>query len=178
MLLFADDLKIFYVGLTDLLMQFYYKTCLILRPGTGGIASYRMCLSVLLFNFFHKHNSFLFNYFLNGSPPSAVNEARDLGVLFSSDLSFSNHIMAITASVHRILSLIFHRGKYFYVHTLRLLYCSLVRPKLEYSIVWSPCYKYQCTLVERMQHKFSRFATFRTRKSLAFDCHGYSYNLK
>ena len=74
-----------------------------------------------------------------------VENFKYLGVLLSSNLSFSQHItiQTICAKARKILGLLYRR---FYKNTsnkaLLQLYISLVRPHLEYaSPVWNPCLK-------------------------------------
>ena len=64
---------------------------------------------------------------------------KDLGVIFTSDLSWKDHILEITARSNRILGSL---KKAFVSRDSQLwknLYISLVRPHLEYAVqVWSP----------------------------------------
>ena len=64
----------------------------------------------------------------------------DLGVLLSSDLSWTPHITSVCSKAKQILGLLYRR---FYNHTegatLKQLYLSLIRPHLEYACpVWDP----------------------------------------
>ena len=77
---------------------------------------------------------------LNGSQLETVPSFKYLGVLISSDLSWSQHIESVCSKARKILGLIYRR---FYHHadtpTLQRLYVSLVRPHLEYvAPIWSP----------------------------------------
>ena len=104
-----------------------------------------------------------------------MREARDLGVLFSADLSFNTHIQSIVSSAYRTLGFILRWGRFFKnITTLKLLYCTLVRPKLEYcSIVWSPYFKCHQLLIERVQHKSLRMAAYRLGNPMSITCHDY-----
>ena len=69
-----------------------------------------------------------------------VESFKYLGLLFTSDLSWSKHITSVCNKARRLLGLLYRR---FYQQsepeTLLKLYMSLVRPHLEYaSQVWSP----------------------------------------
>jgi hypothetical protein len=69
-------------------------------------------------------------------------EERDLGILVDRTLSFNGHIEKAIAKANQILGLIKRTLVYFDRDTLKLLYCSLVRPHLEYAnVVWHPQYK-------------------------------------
>ena len=75
---------------------------------------------------------------LNGVPLERVETFKYLGLLLSSDLSWSNHVDSVCSRAKRILGLQYRQ---YYHHAdseaIRQLYISLVRPHLEYgSMVW------------------------------------------
>jgi hypothetical protein len=80
------------------------------------------------------------NYSINGHIIEQVTNFKDLGVVVSKDLSWSQHINSIVSKANKTLGLIKRICKEVEnVKTRRTLYCALVRPKLEYaSNVWSP----------------------------------------
>ena len=90
---------------------------------------------------------------LNGSPLEFTPTFKYLGLLISSDLSWSSHIDNICSKAKRILGLLYRR---FYRHsneqTLQQLYLSLVRPHLKYAApVWSPHLNKYIIMLERTQ---------------------------
>ncbi|KAI4479461.1 hypothetical protein M0802_014375 [Mischocyttarus mexicanus] len=59
-------------------------------------------------------------------------------------------------------------------NTLRIPYCQLVRPILEYgSIIWSPYYTTYSSNIKRVQHKFLRLAAKHCGHPMPFDCLNY-----
>ena len=63
-------------------------------------------------------------------------------------------------------------------NALRLLYCTLVRPMLEYgSLIWSPCYNTYIDGLERPQHKFLRLAAYHSGDPMPRYSHNYEYVL-
>ena len=94
---------------------------------------------------------------VNGSVLQSVSSYRYLGVLISSDLSWSNHIKDITSKARKQVGLLYRR---FYKHaspaTLRTLYVALIRPHLEYAVpVWDSHLGKDIDALESVQ----RFAT-------------------
>ena len=94
---------------------------------------------------------------VNGSVLEQVSSYRYLGVLISSDLSWSNHIKDISSKARKQVGLLYHR---FYKHaapaTLRTLYTALIRPHLEYAVpVWDP---HLCKDIDALE-SVQRFAT-------------------
>ena len=84
-------------------------------------------------------------------------EERDLGILVDRTLSFNGHIEKAIAKANQILGLIKRTLVYFDRDTLKLLYCSLVRPHLEYAnVVWHPQYKKHIKLLEGVQRRATR----------------------
>ena len=62
-------------------------------------------------------------------------QERDLGVLFTPDLKFSQHIKSITRKANSVIGSFSCLDKTIF----RTLYVSLVRPHLEYSSeIWNP----------------------------------------
>ena len=82
-----------------------------------------------------------------------VESFKYLGILLSSDLSWSKHIKSICTKARKLLGLLYRR---FYKHAeppaLFQLYLSLVRPHLEYaSDVWDLHLLKDKTLIENVQ---------------------------
>ena len=121
--------------------------------------------------FLYPLNIHLNNYIL-----SSIREVKDLGIHFSSTLDFSNHISYIVNSASRTLGFIpcfstdFHS-----IHTLRMLYITLVRPLLEYaSSIWSPKRFNHEIMLEKVQHKFLRFCSYKLKNPVSIFDHDYS----
>ena len=94
---------------------------------------------------------------LYGLPLETTTTFKYLGVLLTSDLSWSGHVKNVCSKARQLVGLISRR---FYRHsseqTLRQLYLSLVRPHLEYATsAWSPHLQKDITMLEKTQ----RFAT-------------------
>jgi hypothetical protein len=79
-------------------------------------------------------------------------------VLFDSKLSFCDHILSITSAAFKSLGFVLRSAKEFGdVVTLKLLYITYVRSKLEYaSLVWSPIHNIYIAQLERVQRRLSR----------------------
>jgi hypothetical protein len=100
-----------------------------------------------------------FSYMLGGNILDRVDSINDLEVIMDSKMSFTGHIddpvgmaLAMLGFVKR-LSFEFRDP-----HTLKTLYVSLVRPKLQYaSCVWRTFYGAHIDRIERVQRKFVRY---------------------
>ena len=93
-------------------------------------------------------------YHLNDKPLESVTHISDLGVIVSKDLFWANHIEDICTKANQTLGLIKRVCARYVVdtNTQKLLYCAVVRPKLEYaSCVWSPYSAKQRKLIENEQ---------------------------
>lgn len=113
------------------------------------------------------------NYQMGDAMLKKVNEVRDLGVDFASNLSFKSHINRVTSNAMRVLGFIKRFSKDFKdPNVMRILYCALVRPHLEYcSVVWSPFTADGKERIESVQHKFTNFACKRMipQRDLTYD---------
>ena len=67
------------------------------------------------------------------------NVERDNGMIFSNDLKVSQHISVVVSKANRVLGLILNTFEYLDLNTFRILYCTFVRPLLDYAVVvWNP----------------------------------------
>ena len=110
--------------------------------------------------FHRKQNPLVFDYNINGVILSRVDTVRDLGVELDTKITFGVHYSTIIAKANRQLGFIFKIGKDFKdPHCMKALYCSLVRPILEYaSLVWFPHTVSWSLRIERVQKRFIRLA--------------------
>ena len=95
-------------------------------------------------------------YKINDNILTNKRQEKDLGVLFSSNFNFNDHMDTIFSNANRQLGIIAHVFKHRNLKTVVPLYKSLVRPLLEYSsVVWSPytCTKKYIQKLESIQEK-------------------------
>lgn len=158
-LLYADDLK-FYLKANSLRDIFDLQIDLDRLNAWCVLNKLHLNLSKCVHMSFYRCNNpiqFVFkigNYFLK-----AVKSNMDLGVVFDSSLSFVNHIEYIIPRAYKVLGFLRRNCSEFTdPNTLKLVYISLVRSKLEYaSPVWSPRCDIHISRVERVQRKFLKF---------------------
>jgi ribonuclease P/MRP protein subunit RPP40 len=119
-------------------------------------------LKCSIVSFTRKTKPLLFDYKINGSILTRCESIRDLGVIFDSKLSFGEHIRTIAGTAFRALGFVLRAGRKFSdVTTLKLLYITYVRSRLEYaSLVWSPIYDVHSSLLERVQRRFLKNVVF------------------
>ena len=101
----------------------------------------------------------------NKKSPLYINEQKlnitesesDLGVIFSSNLKWKNHVIKCVGKANQMLGWIRKCFVCLDIRLLRILYVSFVRPLLEFAVqVWSPNRKGQIELLERVQHRATR----------------------
>lgn len=109
-----------------------------------------------------------YDYFINDLKLLRLDEVKDLGVIFDTKLNFSLHYDYAIAKSNSLLGFLKRNSKDFRdVYSLKSIYCSLVRPYLEYSsIIWDSPYGVQELRFERVQKNFTRYAI---RKLNRFD---------
>ena len=98
-------------------------------------------------------------YFINGLPISSCNQQKDLGILISSDLSWSHHISRITSKAYKILGLLRRTfASSNNVTTKKKLYISLVRSQLTYgSQIWRPFLLKDINPIEQIQRRATKY---------------------
>lgn len=98
-------------------------------------------------------------YNINGVPLSEEQSIKDLGVIVSTDLSWSLHLNTVIAKAYQQLGLIRRSfGNMSTTTTKTVLYLTLVRSKLTYcSQLWRPQYIKNIVQLERVQKRASKF---------------------
>jgi hypothetical protein len=111
-----------------------------------------------------RKNVINFDYSINNVKLERVNYIRDLGVILTSELSYTKHITTITPKAFRLLGFIrrnFHSA--FSPSTFKRLYLMLVRPQVDYaSVVWNPHHITMNQHLEKIQRRFVRYHCWRT----------------
>lgn len=172
-LMFADDLKVFMtIDRIDSVARLQSDLDRFSKWCTANMLSLNVdkCKHV---RFSRLHGNLRHVYYLSGEPISEVDVIRDLGVLFDSGLTFSQHIQLCCSKALKLLGFIKRNTANFRdVACLKLLYVTLVRPHLEVnSIVWAPYFQKYSTAIERVQRKFLRYVAF--KQGIAVDVISY-----
>ena len=160
-LLYADDLKLYRVilGLDDAVsmqtdlegleqwcnankMQLHAAKCVLLTASRA-----RSCVK--------------YPYNLNNIVLREVNEVNDLGVCITPCFDFRPHYERCINMAMRTVGFISRFARHFRnIETVKLLYVALDRPHVEYaSVIWSPRHAKFIKSIERVQHRFLRFAS-------------------
>lgn len=157
-LLFADDIKLFRIISSA-------DDCFELQRSLQNLQTWcdrnSMDLNIkkcFCISFYRIKSPVLFQYQLGDDILNRLNTARDLGVLLTQNLNPDEHIHQICSKAYRNLGLI--RRSTIGMHSpeaLKILYCTLVRPILEYcSVVWSPHQTTLQDMIQKVQNRFLR----------------------
>ena len=141
------------------LTRYYFNwTWTHLLPGvTAG--NYPSIQPNAVLHFFPPPSFIPSNYYLNNSRISSSDHHRDLGVVFSTDLSWSQHYANISSKSYRLLGLLRRSFSPFNsVPTKKTLYLSLIKSQLSYaSQIWRPHLIKDICLLERIQRRATKF---------------------
>lgn len=155
-LLFADDIKLYSSIDSEV-------DCVNLQRSLDAVKSWCRQNDMMLnvnkcscITFHRTRSPICFSYKLDDAPLPRSNIVRDLGIVLSDDLTPHEHVNSICARAARVLGFITRFSRDFHDPTvLRTLYCTLVRPLLEYNcVMWSP---HQVTLVRQIQSIQDKF---------------------
>ncbi|EGT56861.1 hypothetical protein CAEBREN_32852 [Caenorhabditis brenneri] len=151
-LLYADDLKLFSTNpstiQTDLglLSEWCDKWQMSVAPNK--------CENII-FNLTKSPRTLNFDFTIKGSKIPRTKKIRDLGLILSSDLPFSEHIDTILRRSHQRINIFFNILRRASFETFIKCYTIYVRPILEYgSIVFNPVLKEQIKRIESVQKSF------------------------
>lgn len=113
------------------------------------------------------------NYAIDNSVFNRLTKIRDLGVILSFDLTFTEHISFTVNKALRSLGLR-NASEFKSLISLKVLYFSYVLSILEFaSVVWFPYYFIHIIRLERVQNRFLRFAARLLGISFDFFSHNY-----
>ena len=112
-----------------------------------------------ILSYYKSKNPVIVDYFIQNQLIQRVSVFRDLGVYFDTALTFKQHISEIATNAFKSAGFIMRNcGSFSNIQTLKILFNTLVRSKLEYaSTVWSPYKKYQIAVLESVQRRFLKF---------------------
>ena len=86
-----------------------------------------------------------------------VNTERDVGVTFSSDLKFDEHISNIVGKANSLTGLLKRSFAYLDKSMFNKLFKGIIRPQLEYAnVIWHPNFKRQSILIEKVQRRATK----------------------
>ena len=90
-------------------------------------------------------------------PINAVEEEKDLGILFDKKQRFSNHIKCCTSKANQRIGIICRNFKFLNQNSFLAIYNSMVRLILEYaSSVWYTMYKQDSEAIEKVQRRVTK----------------------
>ena len=119
-------------------------------------------------------------YSLEAIVLAKVDTHKDVGVLFDTTLSFSNHVSQICTTTAKTLGCIIRMAKELHTkEVVILLFNAFVRSGLEYaSVVWYPHYASQKNALELIQRRFLKYLTFRLTDNYPSRSIDYNYLLE
>ena len=163
-LIFADDMKIFFRinSISDCHLLQNDLQRLVMWGESLGLALNLPKCSVMTFS---RINVLInYTYSVNNTPLKISNNSvKDLGFILTRNFCPNMHIQTICCEALKLLGFINRVSADFHLLTpLKTLFCSLVRPILEYGIIlWDPSTATARNMIERVQRKFLRHAAFK-----------------
>lgn len=158
--MYADDLKIFAIIKNQHDQSRFQADINIFSEwcnNSGLILNAGKCKSM---TFSRSRNCLPSSYFISHNVLEKVTIFKDLGVVLDSKLSFNFHIDYAVSKSYSMLGFIMRQAWNFTdPYSLKSLYCSLVRPHLEYAmVVWNPAFAVHSARIESIQKKFLKYA--------------------
>lgn len=156
-LLYADDMKL-YTQVTST------NDALKLQKDLTAICNWGISNSMVLnadkcqvVSFSRKKEVIVHKYQISGTTLTRPNSIRDLGVIFTSSLKFSEWVRTSVPRAMRVLGLVRSVGMGLSLDCIVALYKALVRPILEYAVpIWNGITKSDSNELERVQRLFIR----------------------
>ena len=101
----------------------------------------------------------MFNYTISDCILNRVSTQKDLGIFIDSILNFVSHVTHVVKKVNRMIGLVWRNFRCCKNEcVLRTLYCSLIRPRLEYcTLVFNSISQSQSDRLERLQRRYLCF---------------------
>lgn len=173
LLIFADDMKLFMRIHNDndaCLLQSDLNRLVLWSESLGLSLNISKCFKM---SYFRTSSPITISYTIHDTPISNKSSVRDLGFYFLPNLSPRLHVQEICCKSLKLLGFIKRISSEFKLdQSIKILFCSLVRPILEYgSVIWDPHLSIESLMIERVQRKFLSFAAY----SLKIHCPPHDY---
>ena len=99
------------------------------------------------------------DYLINNTSIQALNCRRDLGIMISSDLNWSDHLKLIASRAYKALGLIRRLfSSSLDIKSKKNLYLSLIRSQLTYgSVIWRPHFISDIIILEHIQRRATKY---------------------
>lgn len=180
-LLYADDVKIFRPIRTtedsELLQEDLDSVNRWLS--SIGLNFHPEKCSVMVYSNKRTPNPPQYSYKINTVVLKYVNECKDLGINFQSNLNFDSHRQIVECKGYQRLGMITRYSKPIQdIDVIRILYQALVRSILEYgSVIWLPHTQVGKKAIERIQARFVRGLFFKFNNFYPLYPHHIEYNI-
>ena len=175
-LMYADDLKIYRCisSFTDHMLIQSDINNLIMWCSLNHLTLNASKCKVVAFH--RTRQELVYNYSISGIDLERVESIQDLGIYFDKSLSFKTHISFVTSSAYKMLGFIKRNCKQFNnIDSLKLLYTSLVRSRLEYgATIWYPYYAIHQQSIEKVQRNFAKYLLYKI--SGEYPARGYDHS--
>lgn len=100
-----------------------------------------------------------YSYDINNTPLLKTTSERDLGIIISNDLKWSDQVNACANRANMVLGMVKRTFKFQNIVSLSRLYKAFVRPHLEYGVqVWNPHLKKDIAVLESVQRRATKLA--------------------
>ena len=158
--IFADDTKIYNTSSKNQILQ---KDLHALMKWSEkwqlGFNIIKCCFLTVGNNKNNSNNSYYMDL-ENKNKLKVIEQEKDVGVIFSKNLKFDEHIDSIVKKANNVTGLIKRSFSYLDEEMFIKLYKSLVRPHLEYAnVIWHPQFKRQSQLIEKVQRRATKLLT-------------------
>jgi hypothetical protein len=134
-----DDLNKAFEWTQDWLLNFNINKCVVMHYGS---------------------NNKNYPFFINNIQLQDSESERDLGIIFSTNLKWKNHVTMITSKANQMLGRIKKSFARFDCKLMRSLYLTFIRPLLEFAVpVWSPYMQGDCNAIEKVQRRVTKLVS-------------------
>jgi hypothetical protein len=120
-----------------------------------------------------KPNQVASPVYLDNQELKLVTSHKHLGVTFNNTLTWNNHVDSICSAANKKVTLLTKLKYILDRKTLQTMYCSFVRPSMEYAnIIWNNCSDNDCDRLESIQRRALRTITggiVRTSSDLLYE---------
>lgn len=152
---FADDTKLFTIVNS-------IEDCKVLQNCLDKISTYcaelKISINVKKSAVLHfGHKNLLQNYEIDGQLIPQTEEYKDLGVVFTSEMKFSEQCERTARKCFQTIYLVKHGFNYLDKNSFLVVYKSIIRSKLEYNQhIWSPYLEKDIIILEKVQRKSTK----------------------